>query len=226
MHPDEVWLAASRRLIFGQLPSAPARVVELGCGPFGGHVPALIEAGYHAVGIDPEAPEGAAYLKRSFEEYDGDAGSVDALVASLSLHHVEDLGGVLDRIAALLRTGGTVAVVEWSSEHFDSATARWCFERLPEEVPEDDGWLHRKKSGWEESGLPWEEYLTGWLKEHGIHPAVTILKELEKRFTTEHIDRGPYYFPELANTSEADEQAAIDAGEIQPTRVLYIGKKA
>jgi len=36
---------------------------------------------------------------------------------------------------------------------------------------------------------------------------------------------GPYFFPDLACTTEADEQAAIDGGHIRPTRIDYVGTR-
>ena len=36
---------------------------------------------------------------------------------------------------------------------------------------------------------------------------------------------GPYFFTDLAGTSEADEQAAIDTGLIQANRIQYAGSK-
>jgi SAM-dependent methyltransferase len=220
-----VWLAASRPLILQWLPAVPARVVEIGCGRFGGHVPALLEAGYDAVGIDPEAPDGPPFQRIPFEEYESGKGEADAVVASLSLHHVADLGVALDHVANMLAPDATVVIVEWSSERFDLATAQWCFSRLPPVAPADDGWLHRKKAEWEASGLRWDDYIRGYLKEHGLHPATAIVEGLAEHFTTLHTDHGPYYFPELADTTEEQEQAAIDAGEIQATRLLYAGRK-
>ena len=35
----------------------------------------------------------------------------------------------------------------------------------------------------------------------------------------------PYFFPDLDDTSEHDELAAIDAGAIQPTGVHYAGTR-
>jgi hypothetical protein len=51
------------------LPSAPARVLEIGCGPLGGFVPGLLGAGYDAVGVDPEAPDEPGYHQIQFERY-------------------------------------------------------------------------------------------------------------------------------------------------------------
>ena len=43
-------------------------MLEVGCGAEGGLVPALVEAGYDAVGVDPEAPEGERFVRGTFQE--------------------------------------------------------------------------------------------------------------------------------------------------------------
>ncbi len=111
------------------LPSAPARVLEIGCGPLGGFVPALSRGGYDAVGVDPEAPEGPGYHRVQFERYQSPQ-PVDCVVACTSLHHVGDLDLVLDLVGAALVPDGAVVVVEWAWKRLDEATARWCFARL------------------------------------------------------------------------------------------------
>lgn len=35
---------------------------------------------------------------------------------------------------------------------------------------------------------------------------------------------GPYFFADLADTAESQEQAAIDAGQIQATGIRYVGR--
>lgn len=130
MTPDERWLAAAWPFVCGQLPAAPARVIELGCGPLGGFIPVLVSAGYDAVGVDPGAPAGPWYRQVEFERYDV-TGPADAFVACTSLHHVADLGEVLDRMGVGLVPGGRLVIVEWARERFDEATARWCCARLP-----------------------------------------------------------------------------------------------
>ena len=42
------------------------------------------------------------------------------------------------------------------------------------------------------------------------------------RFNRQLLATGPYFFPDLANVSENEEQAAIDAGEIQANRIAYV----
>jgi len=86
---DEIWLTATWPFVRDQLPRPPARVVELGCGEAGGQVTALLSAGYDATGVDPEAPEGPVYQRIPFEDYWPDT-PLDAVIASLSLHHAAD----------------------------------------------------------------------------------------------------------------------------------------
>jgi hypothetical protein len=47
---------------------------------------------------------------------------------------------------------------------------------------------------------------------------------MQGRFDCEALAYGPYFFPDLASTSEADEQTAIDAGQIQANRIQYRGR--
>jgi SAM-dependent methyltransferase len=194
-------------------------VIDIGCGPEGGFVPFLRAAGYDAIGVDPKAPDGDEYHRLEFERLD--PLQVDAAIASTSLHHVADPGEIVDRLAETLVDGGPLVVVEWASEEFDEATARWSFERLPPE--EDENWLHRRRNEWLESGLPWTDYFEDWLTRDGIHRGETLLRLLENRFERRHLESGPYLFHDLARTTEADEQAAIDAGLIQPTRIDWVG---
>jgi len=219
----ERWLDALWPFVLGWLPTAPARVVEIGCGSLGGFVPRLRQAGYEATGIDPKAPQGPFYRQAEFED-SGISGPVGAIVASLSLHHVADLGGVLDLVHATLAPGGVAVIVEWARERFDEATARWCFDRLPE--PGDDpGWLHGQRAEWRQSGLPWEDWLRSWAQAEKLHTGQDILNGLDGRLERETLRYGPYFFADLAATSEAGEQAAIDAGLIQANRIQYAGRR-
>ena len=184
----------------------------------------LESAGYEAAGVDPEAPQGSAYRQVEFERYDL-PGRVDAIVACTSLHHVADLGAALDLVEAALAPGGVAVIVEWARERFDEATARWCFARLPEAVGDHPGWLHHRQAEWRESGQSWDEYLRSWEQAEGLHAGLAILDELDARFDSRLATYGPFFFPELDGTSEADEQAAIDRGLIQANRIQYAGRR-
>ncbi len=219
MTAAERWLAAIWPIVHARLPAPPARVIELGCGPLGGFVPGLRSSGYDAVGVDPQAPQGAGYHRVEFEQAELPA-EADAIVASTSLHHVADPAEVLDRVAATLAPGGTLVVVEWAWEDFDEPTAEWCFSRLGSQ----EGWLRRRRGGWLGSGEPWSAYLRAWAREERLHSAKTLLGLLDERFECQELSRGPYLFADLASTSAEDEQGAIDAGEIRAMRVDYVGR--
>ena len=221
MSSKQLWLEAMYPRVRSWLPAAPSVVLELGCGSAGGFVPALLSDGFQAVGIDPEAPEGAGYRRIEFERSEL-PDDVDAVVASVSLHHVEDTGKVLDRVAAALKPGGTVVVIEWDWESFDEPSARWGFERLDWEA-EDRGWLHRGHEHWVASGQPWEEYLRGWATGHGLHSARALVEGLDERFERVSCERGAYLFPELAHTTEDDELQAIESGLVRALRIDYVG---
>ena len=221
MTPEERWLAAVWPFVRDNLPAAPAHVLEIGCGPLGGFVPELRASGYGATGIDPEAPEGPGYRQVEFERDDGRE-DVDAVVACTSLHHVTDLGDVLSKAAAMVAPAGPLVIVEWASERFDESTARWCFERLPR--PGDEhGWLHHCQAEWQASGETWDAYCLSWREQEHLHPGDDVLRELDARFECRLLEYGPYFFPGLDNVTEADEQAAIDAGLIRATGIRYVG---
>jgi SAM-dependent methyltransferase len=218
----ERWLDTLWPVVRGRLPAPPARVVDIGCGPLGGFVPMLRANGYDAVGIDPRAPEQPHYRRVEFERAELPP-QVDAVIASASLHHVADPAEVIDRITSTLTSRGTVVIVEWAWEKFDEQTAAWCFERLG---PDDGaGWLRRRRDEWLASGREWPSYLRHWAERDGLHPSELLLRLLDERFERQLLTHGPYFFPDLVDTSEADEQTAIDAALIQPTRIDYVGTR-
>jgi SAM-dependent methyltransferase len=224
------------RFVQPALPPAPAAILEIGCGRSGGFVPRLVAAGYDAVGVDPEAPDGPGYEQREFEQYQVPK-PVAAVVACTSLHHVGDLDDVLDRVAAALAPGGAVVIIEWAWERFDEQTARWCFDRLAELASDSDsdsgsgldsgsdderGWLHTHRDQYRASGLSWDAYHAGWAMEEGLHRGERIVDALDARFTRRSYETGPYFFADLDGVTFEDEQAAIDTGLIRPTGIRYL----
>ena len=215
------WLDAVWPHVREHLPAAPARVIYLGCWPRGGFVPFLRADGYDALGVDPKAPDEPGYLRTEFEHAELPR-EVDAVVACTSLHHVTQPAQAIDRMTDVLASGGTVVVVEWMWEEFDTQTAEWAFERL--RASEDDpSWLQRRRDGWRESGEDWTSYFRAWAEEHGLYPAGMLVPLLDARLERRRLDRGPFLFADLVDTTESDEQAAIDAGRVTPLRVDYVG---
>ena len=216
------WLDTQWPIVRGRLPAPPARVVEIGCGSLGGFVPMLRAEGYDAVGIDPQAPEQPHYRRVEFERSELPT-QVDAVIACASLHHVADPAEVIDRIPSTLTSGGAVVIVEWAWERFDEQTAAWCFARLR---PDDEAtWLRPAElNGSPQAGSGRATSATG-PNAHGLHRSDLLLRLLDERFERQLLTRGPYFFPDLGDTTEAGEQTAIDAGLIQPTRIDYVGTR-
>ena len=223
MSSDERWLRAVWPFVRAQLPTPAAKVLEIGCGELGGFVPMLRGDGHDAVGVDPEAPAGPDYRQGIFEDYEL-PGTLDVVVACTSLHHVRDLGDTIGRVAAALEPNGSVVVVEWARERFDEATARWCFDRLAADT--EHNWLRHRRDEWRASGLSWAAYLDAWAAAEGMHSGEEIRRRLDEHFVCEWDTSGPYFFPDLDGTHEADEQAAIDAGTIRATCTRYVGRPA
>jgi SAM-dependent methyltransferase len=109
--------------VLSQLPPAPARVLEVGCGE-GELARTLAAQGYDVVAIDPEAPEGAMFRRTTIEAF-AEPGPFVAVVASRSLHHVEDLAGVLDKLVRLLARGGPLILNEFAWDRREPMTPEW-----------------------------------------------------------------------------------------------------
>jgi SAM-dependent methyltransferase len=219
MTSGDRWLASLWPLVRKRLPAPPARVIDIGCGSLGGFVPFLRSSGYEAVGVDPEAPNTAHYERTLFENLQLER-RFDAAFASTSLHHVLDPRAVIDQLTRTLTSGGTLIVVEWAWEKFHEATARWCFQRLGHE---DENWLHRRRDEWAASGQEWQSHIHHWATREGLHRGGALIELLDERFDGQALAHGAHFFPDLADTTEADEQAAIDARQIQATRIDWVG---
>jgi SAM-dependent methyltransferase len=109
--------------VLSQLPASPARPLEVGCGE-GELARALAAAGYDVVAIDPEAPDGEIFRRTTIEAFD-EPGPFDAVVASRSLHHVHDLGGVLDKLLRLLGPVGPLVLNEFAWDRREPMTPEW-----------------------------------------------------------------------------------------------------
>jgi 2-polyprenyl-3-methyl-5-hydroxy-6-metoxy-1,4-benzoquinol methylase len=182
--------------VLAELPPPPVRVLEVGCGD-GDLARSLTAAGYDVLAIDPGAPEGQTFRRTTIEELD-ESGLFDAVVASRSLHHVDDLGIALDKIAALLRPGGTVLLDEFAWDRLDPRSAK-------------------------EAGIDPEE----WREEHeGLHTANAMVEELGARFEQRSLSWEPYLHREARQAvSEHRERELIDAGRISAIGFRYVGSR-
>jgi SAM-dependent methyltransferase len=215
MGDPATWQRSVEEFVLEQIDAPPSRVLEVGCGE-GGLARTLARGGHSVTAIDPQAPEGPIFRRARIEEF-SDPARFDHVVAILSLHHVEDLGLALGKIADLLRAGGVLVVVEFAWDHIDEATAQWALERLPAASSEGHSWLERCCRG--------ERGVAEWA-ERGLHASGRMRDELGRRFAERHFEWVPYLYPDLGgDVSEAEELAAIEAGAINATAFRYVGTK-
>jgi SAM-dependent methyltransferase len=187
-------------LVRRELPPPPARVLEVGCG--GGELARALHAeGYDVVAVDPNAPEGAIFRRARIEEL-GDEGPFDAAVASLSLHHVDDLEVVAARVRSLLRSGAPFVVREFAWDLVDEPTARWDYARR---------------------GL--DGGLAAWRDEHrDLHGFAALREALDTHFGERSFEWGPYLAEfEPAEGHAAEERELIAAGKIRAVGFVYVG---
>jgi len=213
----EKWQQGAEEFVLEQVGDPPARVLEVGCGE-GKLARALARAGHSVTAIDPRAPDGPIFRRLTIEEF-SDPTRFDYVVASLSLHHVEDLGSALDKIASFLHAGGSLVVVEFAWDRIDRATAEWALERLPATSHSGTpSWLMRCCRG--------ERCAAEWAAEQGFHSSRQMRDELELRFDERLFEWVPYLYPDLGeDTSEADESMAIEVGDIKATGFRYVGTR-
>ena len=182
--------------VLAELPSPPARVLEVGCGQ-GDLARTLAAAGYNVLAVDPEAPDGPLFRRTTIEELD-DPGPFDAVVASRSLHHIHDLPAALDKIAGLLVPGGSVVLDEFAWERLDGRSARSV-------------------------GIDYDEWRR---EHADLHTSAVMIRELDERFGRRSLSWEPYLYRESRRAvTEADERNLRENRQIQPTGFRYVGAR-
>jgi SAM-dependent methyltransferase len=192
--------------VLSQLPPA-GRVLEVGCGS-GDLARSVDAAGYEVLAIDPEAPEGAIFQRVTLEEL-GDVGPFDAVVASRSLHHIEDLRAALDKIATL---APLIVLDEFAWDRLDGPTAQWF-----------DG----QRRALEAAGHEPESLEEDWEAEHAdLHGYRAMRRELDARFEERYFAWTAYLYRYLGGPATRElEQAVIDAGAINALGFRYAGRR-
>lgn len=215
--PEPEYQRAVADYVRNELPPPPAPVLEVGCGD-GELARELDAAGYDVVAIDPAAPAGPIFRAVRLDEFD-DGRPFAAVVASLSLHHIEDLAAAVDKIADLLTDGGVLILNEWDRGRFRGTTARWYFHQrqalaaLGREHAQID-------PTFEDWWRKWDE------RRSDVHPYAAMRPELDRRFVERSFARVPYlYGYRLGGEVEPLERALIAAGEIEAVGLRYVGTR-
>lgn len=214
----ELRLRSFHAFLRESLPTPPARVLEVGCGD-GALAIALAGDGYDVTAIDPDAPDGALFHRVRLEDYDGEAQSFDAVVASVALHHVHDLVAATARIEGLLRPGGRLVLAEFAKERITGATARWYHaqRRALAALGNEDAAIEADFEAWHGQ----------WIRDRAdIHPSPDLLAAVAGRFREVHVEWTPYlYSYRLDDSLEPAERAAIESGEIEAVGLRYVGER-
>lgn len=196
--------------VLAALRGSPRRVLEVGCGN-GELAVALTAAGHDVVAIDPKAPTGAIFRRVRLQEFD-DRARFDAVVASLSLHHIHHLAAAVEKIAAMLRPRGCFLLNEFAWERLDHQAARWVVER---EAKTPRGQDERVA-----------DVQAEWKREHaGLHTGASLLAALAGPFECLHLEWVPYVARMTGDpAAEPEEARAIAAGELDPVGFRWIGR--
>jgi 2-polyprenyl-3-methyl-5-hydroxy-6-metoxy-1,4-benzoquinol methylase len=182
------------KFILAELPSPPARVLEVGCGS-GELATELAASGYDVLAVDPDAPDGPIFRRTTIEELE-EPGPFDAVVASRSLHHVADLSTALDKIASLLRPDGVLVLDEFAWERLDARSAR-------------------------EVGIDLEEWRE---EHEDLHTSTSMLTVLAARFEQRSFAWEPYLHREARQAVDEDaERRLIDSGRLAATGFRCVG---
>jgi len=195
-----------------QLPPPPCRVLEVGCGTEGGLVPALAAAGYDALGVDPDAPEGERFVRGTFESLSPSNTLLqgwEAVVAARVLHHVRPLGEAIERLAAL---APLLLVDEFAWELIDEPAQEW-YERRHRELSE---------AGASPPGPP---SLDAWRGRHAdLHRQAILLGALRDSYEETALVHVPYLYRWLGDpASESVERELIDGGAFGPIGWRWAG---
>jgi SAM-dependent methyltransferase len=108
---EDRWYEHNAACFFELLPAPGRATLDVGCGE-GRLGRALLERGYHVVGVDL-SPTLAAHARESFDVVEADAAALpfatdafDLVVAFMSLMDIDDLDGAVREAARVLEPGG------------------------------------------------------------------------------------------------------------------------
>jgi len=199
--------SAVEEFVRRSLPPPPGRVLEVGAGS-GDLAQLLSGLGYEVVAIDPNG-EGVV-VPIPLLAVDEPAGSFDAALAVVSLHHVEPFEESCRRLADVVRPGGTLVVDEFDVGRFDGRAATWLLER------------------WRDAGRERDRDPAEMVAElHAeLHPLETIRAVLGRWFDLGPVARASYLHRwYLGEEFRAGEEALIADGSLPEVGARFTGRR-
>jgi len=197
-----------RAFVRANLPEPPARVLEVGAGA-GRLARALGDAGYDVVAIDPKS-EREDVRAVALADLEDPAASFAAVVAIVSLHHVEPLEDSCRRLGEVVEPGGALVIDEFDAGAFDLGAATW--------------WLEQRAAIGEPQPQTAEELVADH-REH-LHPLERILAALEPYFELGPPVRGAWlHHWNLGDSLRTVEEEAIARGSLRAVGARLIGRR-
>jgi hypothetical protein len=194
--------------VLEQLPPTPGRVLEVGCGREGGLVATLLDAGYDALGVDPDAPDGAHFLRGDFRDVEGE---YDAVVAGRVLHHVHPLDAGMAKLASL---APLLVADEFSWDRIDADARDWY----------EGQYRMLAAAGANPPGPP---LLDEWRTRHtDLHAHGVLLEALRAHYDERVLEWVPYLHRWLGGpSSEPLERTLIGAGAFAAIGYRWVGTR-
>lgn len=154
------------------LPEPPASILEAGCGR-GALAKELANLGFDVTGVDRNDDAVAAARERGVSVVHADvhdvSGQYDVVLFTRSLHHADDLLGILAHATTLLKAGGQIIVEEFAWERMNRAAAEFLYDTRSILVA----------AGALDAELPSGDLLEAWTADHDfLHQGADMLAAL------------------------------------------------
>ena len=215
------------RFVTAHLPSAKARVLEIGCGR-GRLATELARRGVPVRGLEPDREAAQQARRRGVDVVcagllDHEDEPFDLALFSRSLHHIHPLDRAIERVGKLLKPGGTLLVEDFAVEAIDSVTAAWRYET--EALLRAAGLPYAPADGPDPDGDP----LARWRREHESNPPVSdsaaMRRAVASAFSLETDTSVAYLYRYLVQPDARDDRSSAVGRQLfaSETRLIAAG---